>query len=163
MGGGAGMMFRSLTDEQLAERHDPHRAPCVAGNEHSRREHFRGDKCAPRVECIPSRDGKKHGVIMTGAGTPPLCFCGWQGKNHSGPILADHLREVARPPVNRVLADLRSNEIFLARETLTERVLFQIEYLKDDFGRAALNDGLYTPAEIEHGLLVLDRLKETEI
>ena len=39
------------------------------------------------------RDLNPHGVIMTGAGTPPLCSCGWQGRRLDGPILADHIAE----------------------------------------------------------------------
>lgn len=34
-----------------------------------------------------------HGTFMTGAGTPPLCSCGWQGENFTGPTLAQHQRE----------------------------------------------------------------------
>lgn len=37
---------------------------------------------------------RAHYAVMTGAGSPPLCSCGWRGKRHDGPILADHLREM---------------------------------------------------------------------
>ena len=39
------------------------------------------------------RDLNPHSVIMTGAGTPPLCTCGWQGRRFDGPILAEHIAE----------------------------------------------------------------------
>lgn len=44
-------------------------------------------------ECYDCGATFTHSAIMTGAGTAPLCSCGWQGKPHEGPILADHLRE----------------------------------------------------------------------
>jgi hypothetical protein len=42
------------------------------------------DLASPRMQ---------HGTFMTGAGIPPLCSCGWQGKQFTGPILAEHQRE----------------------------------------------------------------------
>lgn len=39
------------------------------------------------------RDLNPHAPFMTGAGTPPLCSCGWQGRRFDGPILADHIAE----------------------------------------------------------------------
>ena len=56
------------------------------------------------------RDLNPHGVIMTGAGTLPLCSCGWQRRRLDGPTLADHIAEfdhVQHNKPNPILVELR--------------------------------------------------------
>ena len=56
------------------------------------------------------RDLNSHVAFMTGAGTPPLCSCGWQGRRHDGPILAEHIAEfdhVQHNEPNPILVELR--------------------------------------------------------
>ena len=56
------------------------------------------------------RDLNPHGVIMTGAGTLPLCLCGWQRRRLDGPTLAEHIAEfdhVQHNEPNLILVELR--------------------------------------------------------
>ena len=56
------------------------------------------------------RDLNPHGVIMTGAGTLPLCLCGWQRRRLDGPTLAEHIAEfdhVQHNEPNPILVELR--------------------------------------------------------
>lgn len=53
---------------------------------------------------------------------------------------------------SRILRDLRNED-----GPLTQRIYWMLNYLEAEFGRQALNDGLYTPEEIEHALRVLPR------
>ena len=56
------------------------------------------------------RDLNPHGVFMTGAGTPPLCSCGWQRRRLDGPTLAEHIAEfdhVQHNKPNPILVELR--------------------------------------------------------
>lgn len=57
---------------------------------------------------------------------------------------------------NPALADLRDVGTFQDLPML-DRVRNQSEYLADNFGFAALNDGIYTQSEIAHAVKVLDR------
>ena len=56
------------------------------------------------------RDLNPHGVIMTGAGTLPLCLCGWQRRRLDGPTLAEHIAEfdhVQSNEPNPILVEFR--------------------------------------------------------
>jgi hypothetical protein len=54
----------------------------------------------------------EHHVCMTGAGTPPFCSCGWMNRSQTGPILADHLREMEqfKEIVTRIDEAISANE-----------------------------------------------------
>lgn len=65
---------------------------------------------------------------------------------------------------NQALADLRDGSIWTNHVLnmtvpyiwpMPDRVRIQLSYLESNFGYEALNDGLYSPAECEHGTKVL--------
>lgn len=59
---------------------------------------------------------------------------------------------------NRVLNDLRANDLWHTAADFATRAALQCDYLESDFGTEALNDGIYTAEEIEAALPVLRRL-----
>ena len=64
------------------------------------------------------RDLNPHGVIMTGAGTLPLCLCGWQRRRLDGPTLAEHIAEfdhVQHNAPNPILVAFREHNTEAAR------------------------------------------------
>lgn len=93
------------------------------------------------------RDGRRHGVFMTGAGTPPLCACRWQGKNFTGPILAEHIAEKETAPVNPILVAFRE------WGPLNGWADDAAEWLETGYW-----ENLGTPEQIEHARKVLTRL-----
>lgn len=110
-------MFRSLTDAQLAERHDP-KPWLEIYSGHALRfskddgGKFSPRKFAPRVETIPSRDPLPY--VKSGNRTRfgPRWFA------HDPYNLAFRPRpEFARPPVNPILSAMRA-EGWSAQETL---------------------------------------------
>lgn len=58
---------------------------------------------------------------------------------------------------NNILRDVRANDSYRA-DYKDVAVRGCYDYLTDAFGTTALNDGIYTPAEIEHATKVLGRL-----
>lgn len=99
------------------------------------------------------RDGRRHGVFMTGAGTPPLCACRWQGKQFTGPILAEHIARNATSPVNPILVAFRA-ESRLQREGIGfgMRTQAQLWLQRQDGADDA------TPEQADHARKVLTRL-----
>lgn len=149
-------MFRSLTDEQLAAKHDKRAWRGANGWR------FLGmpeaDEpgvkwpvvFAPRVECIPSRDPRPwHG--MTGHGH-------WYRSAHrvQGQTF-DPRPEYARPPVNRVLAQLRENAVLNETPVEDVDIWSALEDTAGDPESAAAYCGV-TVAEIDHARKVLTRL-----
>jgi hypothetical protein len=155
------MQFRSQTDEQLAAKWDPY--PWLDKQTKSRYS-YPGARIssnkpwtfAPRVECIPSRDPLPYVDNELPSLRLPV---GNLGMSHFDPR-----PEYARPPVNRVLVEVRGA---LANPP-TERKLYRssvialyLRWLSQvDYDNAA--DDPATSDEIEHARKVLTRLAALE-
>lgn len=96
------------------------------------------------------RDLNSHVAFMTGAGTPPLCSCGWQGRRHDGPILAEHIAEFDHPQHNEpnpILVAVRQTPTIAPQAWLSKPLLC-----------GELTTSRYSQSHIEHARRVLTRL-----
>ena len=105
------------------------------------------------------RDLNSHVAFMTGAGTPPLCSCGWQGRRHDGPILAEHIAEFDHVQHNE------PNPILTWHRNTTRHGMNAIaaRYILDHWGATVGFVGSvhiidYTPEHEIHARRVLTRL-----
>ena len=111
------------------------------------------------------RDLNPHGVIMTSAGTLPLCSCGWQRRRLDGPTLADHIAEfdhVQHNEPNLILVDVRRYVEERSRMNQPKgwsRVL-GIFSAAADYGHFVTGDWeeITSPEMLDHARRVLTRL-----
>ena len=104
------------------------------------------------------RDLNPHGVIMTGAGTPPLCSCGWQGRRLDGPTLADHIAEfdhVQHNEPNPILVAFRRDADEMKRERGWTVARTALSWDRDAFDPFV---DMYDLAVLDHARRVLERL-----
>lgn len=163
-------MFRSQTDEQLAAKCDPmptvrhsdgkrggwDMMPNLLPGEHGAFGQLEKLEFRPRVECIPSRDPEPYLRTYNG-GSPKRITAEYAAqtearyKNNFGEIVWTQWAprpEFARPPVNRVLTEVRVDRGSLAAELA---LLDNPDYTRN-----------FTPAEINHARKALTRLANLE-